>query len=87
MRLRMLGLSHMFIPVSKALTVRGYKMSVSPSEARSEAIALILKLTAPDVRNSVESLLAGVVSNAYSQGMADGFQKAADIVGTIKASA
>lgn len=62
-------------------------MSVSPSEARSEAIALILKLTAPDVRNSVESLLAGVVSNAYSQGMADGFQKAADIVGTIKASA
>lgn len=87
MRLRMLGLSHMFIPVSKALTVRGYKMSVGQSEARSEAIALVLKLTAPDVRNSVESLLVGLVSNAYSQGMADGFQKAADIVGTIKASA
>lgn len=77
----------MFISVGKALTVRGYKMSVSPNEARSEAIALILKLTAPDVRNSVESLLAGVVSNAYSQGMADGFTKAADIVGNMKASA
>lgn len=62
-------------------------MSLGQNEARSEAIALVLKLTAPDVRNSVESLLVGLVSNAYSQGMADGITKAADIVGKIQASA
>jgi hypothetical protein len=77
----------MFIPVSKALTVRGYKMSIGTSEARTEAIALILKLTAPDVRGSVESLLSSLVSNAYAQGMADGFEKAAEVVGNIKVSA
>lgn len=62
-------------------------MSIGTSEARTEAIALILKLTAPDVRGSVESLLSSLVSNAYAQGMADGFEKAAEVVGNIKVSA
>lgn len=57
------------------------------SKAQAEAVELIIKLTAPDVRNSVESLVIGLVSNAYAQGMADGIQKAADIVGTMKVTA
>lgn len=57
------------------------------SKAQADAVELIIKLTAPDVRNSVESLVIGLVSNAYAQGMADGIQKAADIVGTMKVTA
>lgn len=62
-------------------------MSFATSEARTEAIALILKLTAPDVRTSVEALLEGLVSNAYTSGLSDGMQKAAELIGNIQASA
>jgi hypothetical protein len=50
------------------------------SDTIANAVATIVKLTAPDVQKGVQDILMNVVEASYNQGMRDGIDTAKQIL-------